>query len=112
MNNRQFYNRLRSAVSGRLALILVLACVLTGAGGALSVSAQDQPAQPPAQSQPSQSQPSRNQPAPGQDQSNGKPRQDVPAEAGGPGENVGPYAIPKKNGDTPPPPPPPTAAKK
>jgi VWFA-related protein len=40
---------------------------------------------------------------------NGKPKQDVPADAGGPGDNVGPYAIPRKKAaeDTPPPPPPP-----
>src|SRR5215472_5384406 len=38
----------------------------------------------------------------------GKPKQDVPAEAGGPTDSVGPYAIPKKKAeDTPPPPPPP-----
>jgi VWFA-related protein len=44
----------------------------------------------------------------GQAQDNGKPKQDVPAEAGGPTDNVGPYAIPKKTAnDTPPPPPPP-----
>ena len=28
---------------------------------------------------------------------NGKPKQDVPPEAGGPGGDMGPYAIPKKN---------------
>jgi VWFA-related protein len=42
---------------------------------------------------------------------NGKPKQDVPAEAGGPGNDV-PYAIPKKNPEAPPPPPPPATAKK
>jgi VWFA-related protein len=41
-----------------------------------------------------------------QSQDNGKPKQEVPAEAGGPTDNVGPYAIPKKKPeDTPPPPP-------
>lgn len=45
--------------------------------------------------------------APTQTPDNGKPKQDVPAEAGGPTDSVGPYAIPKKNpADTPPPPPP------
>lgn len=102
MNNRQFYNRFRSEIVGRPGLVWALVCALAGVGGALPVSAQDQPSQPSAQTQPSQN------PEPG----NGKPRQDVPAEAGGPGENVGPYAIPKKTGDTPPPPPPPSAAKK
>src|ERR1022692_1802857 len=45
--------------------------------------------------------------APAQDntQNNSKPKQDVPAEAGGPTDNVGPYAIPKKNPDEAPPPP-------
>jgi VWFA-related protein len=58
-------------------------------------------------------------PAPAQDQSqtppaqdNGKPKQDVPAEAGGPPGSVGPYAIPKKNPDEAPPPPPPPASPK
>jgi VWFA-related protein len=52
--------------------------------------------------------------APPQDnnQTNGKPKQEVPAEAGGPTDNVGPYAIPKKKTDAPPPPPPPAAASK
>jgi VWFA-related protein len=52
--------------------------------------------------------------APAADQSpdNGKPKQDAPAEAGGPGDNVGPYAIPKKKADDAPPPPPPVAPKK
>ena len=42
----------------------------------------------------------------------GKPKQDVPAEAGGPGDNVGPYAIPKKKTEDAPPPPPPVAPKR
>ncbi|HEY6337272.1 MAG TPA: VWA domain-containing protein [Candidatus Sulfotelmatobacter sp.] len=42
---------------------------------------------------------------------NGKPKQDVPAEAGGPGNDV-PYAIPKKTEAEPPPPPPPPTPKK
>ena len=37
---------------------------------------------------------------------NGKPKQDVPAAAGGPTDNVGPYAIPKKRPEDAPPPPP------
>jgi len=50
---------------------------------------------------------------PSQDtQDNGKPKQDAPAEAGGPGGNVGPYAIPKKKEEDAPPPPPPVTAKK
>jgi len=49
---------------------------------------------------------------PPQAQDNGKPKQDVPAEAGGPGDNVGPYAIPKKKAEDAPPPPPPVAPRK
>lgn len=45
-------------------------------------------------------------------QDNGKPKQEVPAEAGGPTDNVGPYAIPKKKAEDPPPPTPPPAPKK
>src|SRR4051812_29282690 len=70
----------------------------------LSVSvvaaAQDQTNQSPA-SQPSSQSPD-----------NGKPKQEVPAEAGGPTDNVGPYAIPKKKAEDAPPPPPPPAPKK
>jgi VWFA-related protein len=40
-------------------------------------------------------------------QDNSKPKQDVPAEAGGPTDSVGPYAIPKKTANEAPPPPPP-----
>jgi len=44
---------------------------------------------------------------------NGKPKQDVPVDSGGPGDNnVGPYAIPKKKAEEPPPPPPPPTPKK
>jgi VWFA-related protein len=50
--------------------------------------------------------------APDQGQDNGKPKQDAPAEAGGPGDSVGPYAIPKKKTDDAPPPPPPVAPKR
>ena len=43
---------------------------------------------------------------------NGKPKQEVPAEAGGPTDNIGPYAIPKKKAEEAPPPPPPVTRKK
>src|SRR5208337_1271598 len=43
---------------------------------------------------------------------NGKPKQDVPDEAGGPTDSVGPYAIPKKKADDAPPPPPPPVTPK
>ena len=49
---------------------------------------------------------------PPQTNDNGKPKQDVPAEAGGPSGDIGPYAIPKKNPDEAPPPPPPPTPKK
>jgi VWFA-related protein len=48
----------------------------------------------------------------GQNQDNGKPKQDAPDDAGGPTGDIGPYAIPKRNPETPPPPPPPVTPKK
>ena len=65
-------------------------------GLALPVVAQDQPGQQPATQAPDSS----------------KPKQEVPAEAGGPTDNIGPYAIPKKKTEDAPPPPPPVAPKK
>jgi VWFA-related protein len=62
------------------------------------LTAQDQPSQAPSQP-----------PAPTTD--NGKPKQEVPAEAGGPTDTMGPYAIPKKKVDEAPPPPPPPPKK-
>ena len=61
------------------------------------------------QSQPSDQNPSQ---APAATQDNGKPKQEAPAEGGGPTGNVGPYAIPKKKAEEPPPPPPPVTPKK
>ncbi len=86
--------------AGCLAAVIFLALVC----GSLPLTAQDQPAQTPAAQTPSQT--------PSQTQDNGKPKQEVPAEAGGPSDNVGPYAIPKKKVDEAPPPPPPVAPKK
>jgi VWFA-related protein len=77
-----------------LAIILALFCT------SLPVLAQDQQGQTPASQAPSQT------------PDNGKPKQDVPAEAGGPTDNIGPYAIPKKKAEDAPPPPPPVTAKK
>jgi VWFA-related protein len=72
------------------ALLFAILCALTPA------FAQDQtPAPPQNNTQPS-----------------GKPKQEVPPEAGGPTDDVGPYAIPKKKADAPPPPPPPSTAPK
>jgi VWFA-related protein len=80
---------------------------LTGVGGVLLVAlfccslrltAQDQQSPTPATQTPS--------PAPSQTPDNGRPKQEAPAEAGGPTDNVGPYAIPKKKVEDAPPPPP------
>jgi VWFA-related protein len=77
-----------------VALLLALLC------GIISASAQTQDqATPPPQTQT-------------QTNDNGKPKQDAPADAGGPGGDIGPYAIPRKNPDAAPPPPPPVAPKK
>ena len=73
-----------------LAILLALLCAVTPA------FAQDQSSAPPQDNT----------------QNNGKPKQEVPAEAGGPTDNVGPYAIPKKKADAPPPLPPPASASK
>jgi VWFA-related protein len=53
-----------------------------------------------------QSQDQTQNPSQGSDTS--KPKQEAPADAGGPGGDLGPYAIPKKSPDEAPPPPPPT----
>jgi len=72
------------------------------AASTLAVRAQDQPAQSSSQSTQQTT----------QTPDNGKPKQDAPAEAGGPGDNVGPYVIPKKTNENAPPPPPPPTPKK
>jgi len=79
-------NELSLFVAGVLCMVLTF--------GSISARAQDQ----------------QQTPAPAQTD-NAKPKQDVPADAGGPGDNVGPYAIPKKKVDDAPPPPPPVAKK-
>ncbi|MGA8430706.1 MAG: VWA domain-containing protein [Candidatus Sulfotelmatobacter sp.] len=84
-----------AALCGRLAAI----CCAALLAASLPAFAQDQQQTPP---------PSTTQ---DQSQDNGKPKQDAPAEAGGPGNDV-PYAIPKKNPEAPPPPPPPPTPKK
>src|ERR1700685_3641090 len=86
MNRR---SRFENSASLMLAIVVaILRC------GVVPASAQDQSQSPP----------------PDNTQNNGKPKQDVPPDAGGPTGNVGPYAIPKKNPDAPPPPPPPPAS--
>src|SRR3984957_971357 len=98
----------KTTAAKKLALLATSFCILAMLLGALPAVAQDQsqpagqtPAQAPAQT-----------PAPAQPPDNGKPRQDVPDAAGGPGDNLGPYAIPKKTATEPPPPPPPPTPKK
>jgi VWFA-related protein len=59
-----------------------------------------------AQDQTTQTPSNQSQQSPSQSPENGKPKQDVPAAAGGPTDNVGPYAIPKKRPEDAPPPPP------
>ncbi len=82
--------RIRASwLNSLVASLLCLALVLSS----LPLCAQDQQTQTSSQTQ---------------DQDNGKPKQDVPADAGGPSDSIGPYAIPTKKPDnTPPPPPPP-----
>lgn len=80
---------------GRSFCLLLCACMVA--------AAQDQTSQTPSTQPPSQS---------SQGSQNGKPKQEVPAEAGGPTDNVGPYAIPKKKAEDAPPPPPPVTPKK
>ncbi|MGC2476346.1 MAG: VWA domain-containing protein [Candidatus Sulfotelmatobacter sp.] len=77
---------------GRLIVLMVIAS-LAVTGGSLKALAQDSSAQ-------------------SNSQDDGKPKQDVPAEAGGPTDNVGPYAIPKKKVEDAPPPTAPPAPKK
>jgi VWFA-related protein len=59
-----------------------------------------------AQDQTTQTPSNQSQQSPSQSPENGKPKQDVPAAAGGPTDNVGPYAIPKKRPEDAPLPPP------
>ena len=98
MFNRYRDRTLEGQIGCRPALPLVMILALFCAS--LPVSAQEQQGQTPASQAPSQT------------PDNGKPKQDVPAEAGGPTDNIGPYAIPKKKTEDAPPPPPPVTAKK
>lgn len=100
MFNRHKDKTLALSKAGRPGAILVLAFSLMGVAGALPAAAQDQQTQSPANQTPVPSQ------QPSQAQDNGKPKQDVPDDAGGPTNSVGPYAIPKKKVEDAPPPPP------
>ena len=88
LSKRMVMNRRSRSQSFTTVLALAVSLILLS--GVTPVSAQDQPHAPPQDNT----------------QNNGKPKQDAPAEAGGPTGNVGPYAIPKKKADAPPPPPP------
>jgi VWFA-related protein len=90
----RFQGFTRLALAFAASFVLLSGVLLSGSTPAF---AQDQSQAPPQQGNP-------------QDQNNGKPRQDVPPEAGGPTDSVGPYSIPKKNPDEAPPPPPPPAS--
>jgi VWFA-related protein len=110
MFNRHKDKTLQCNSGNGLSAIFAPAIGLALLCGALPGVAQDQtqtPAQTPAQtSSQTTSQTSS------QTQDNGKPKQDAPAEAGGPTDNMGPYAIPKKKAEDAPPPPPPVTAKR
>jgi VWFA-related protein len=73
---------------------LALAVSLSLLSAAIPAFGQDQPQ---TQTQPTSQTPTQNS-------DNGKPKQDAPAEAGGPGGDIGPYAIPKKKTEEAPPP--------
>jgi VWFA-related protein len=100
MFNRRIRKTLsrNQAIFGRGFLTAVAGLILICGG--IRAGAQGQDQTPPGQA-PSQSQPD-----------NGKPKQDAPAEAGGPSDNIGPYAIPKKKVEEAQPPPPPVTPKK
>jgi VWFA-related protein len=95
---RRRYGRERIFFYGAVVFLMLSVSVAWG---------QDQPGQAP--QAPSPQTPAQ---APDQSPDNGKPKQDAPADAGGPGDSVGPYAIPKKKAADAPPPPPPVAPKR
>ena len=91
-------------IADRTKLVLSVVICLALAVGSSPVWAQDQQSQTQAPQTPA--------PAPSQTPDTNKPKQEVPPEAGGPSDNVGPYAIPKKTSAEAPPPPPPVTPKK
>ena len=96
MFKRKFLKGLRSKyVPGYVPMVVGVCCLALGLGSQPAL------AQAPQQGQPSTQTPD-----------NGKPKQDVPAEAGGPGETASPYSIPKKREDAAPAPPPLVSPKK
>src|SRR5216684_3325866 len=96
MFTQKFHKSLRWKLALGYSPILVGACCLGMLLGPLPVFAQEPQQGPPTTQTPD----------------NGKPKQDVPAEAGGPGESASPYSIPKKREDGVPAPPPPVTPKK
>jgi VWFA-related protein len=96
---RQTFNTLNRKYTQLPARLLAVFCGLTLVIGGSFAWAQDQ-----SQTSSGQASPSQNSPSSQQDDS--KPKQDAPADAGGPGNTVGPYAIPKKKVEDAPPPPP------
>jgi len=96
MFTQMFRKSLRRKFALGYSPILVGACCLGMLLGPLPVFAQEPQQGPPTTQTPD----------------NGKPKQDVPAEAGGPGESASPYSIPKKREDAAPAPPPPVTPKK
>jgi VWFA-related protein len=96
MLSKSRFTTLRQFSQNLTKLMLALAVSLLALYVATAVSAQA-----PTQDQ-SQAPPQDNT------QNNGKPKQDAPAEAGGPTGDAGPYSIPKKNPEEAPAPPPPT----
>src|SRR5580658_578734 len=95
-----FFDRLitnqRSGFQDSIRLMFAVTVSLVLLFGITPASAQDQSQAPPQDNT----------------QNGGKPKQEVPAEAGGPTGDVGPYSIPRKNPEAPPPPPPPASAPK
>jgi VWFA-related protein len=104
MFNRHKDKTLEGRSGNRPGVLFACAMGLALLCGSLPVAAQDLQSQTPASQPPSQT--------PSQTPDNGKPKQDVPTEAGGPTDSVGPYAIPKKKAEDAPPPPPPVAPKR
>jgi VWFA-related protein len=99
MFSRQIYKNLeRNDRHPMRTFFALFTCAILTCG---SLAAQDQTSAPAASSSQQSTQTT----------DSGKQKQDVPAEAGGPTDNVGPYAIPKKKADDAPPPPPVTPKK-
>jgi hypothetical protein len=102
MFNRQKHNALQSKSAVRSGPFFAAVIGLAVLYSSLPAWGQDQQnQQTPASSQTSSQAPD-----------SGKPKQDMPAAAGGPDSGVGPYAIPKKKPEDAPPPPPPVAPKR